>query len=59
MVFFGILIGLIFVGQLLALVFAWKLADVPGDFRDAPAIMFSCFIQIQGKIEFFCRGEEL
>lgn len=53
LVFFGTLIGLIFVSELLTLVFAWKMADVPGDFRDAPAIMFSCFIQIQGKCHTF------
>lgn len=48
LVFFGMLTGIIFLSELMTLVIAWKTADVPGDFRDSPAIMYSCFVQIQG-----------
>jgi 7 transmembrane sweet-taste receptor of 3 GCPR len=36
LIFFVMLIGLIFVNDLLTLVFAWKMADIPGDFLFYP-----------------------
>ena len=45
--FFGLLIGLVFVAEATTLYFAWKTADLPGDFRDSEAVMYACMAQIQ------------
>ena len=45
--FFGPLVGILFLAQLLTMYFAWKTADVPEDFRDSGAVMYACFAQLQ------------
>ena len=46
-VFFGLLIGLIFVAEATTMYFAWKTVNLPGDFRDSEAVMYACMAQIQ------------
>jgi len=45
--FFGLLIGLIFVAEAMILRVAWRTTDVPTDFRDSGAILYSCLVHIQ------------
>jgi hypothetical protein len=45
--YFGPLIGILFTAELLTMVFAWKTADVPEDFRDSGAVMYACFAHLQ------------
>jgi hypothetical protein len=45
--FFGPLVGVLFFSELLTLYFAWKTNDVPDDFRDSGAVMYTCFAQLQ------------
>ena len=45
--FFGPLMGVMLFAELLTMLFAWKTADVPEDFRDSSAVMYACFAQIQ------------
>jgi len=45
--FFAPLGGLLFGVEAVTLYFAWRTADVPSDFRDSEAIMYTCLTQIQ------------
>jgi len=45
--FFGLLMGLMIISELLTMFFAWKTVDAPEDFRDSGAVMYACFVQIQ------------
>jgi hypothetical protein len=45
--FFFPLVGVLFFAELLTMFFAWKIADVPEDFRDSGAVMYACFAQLQ------------
>jgi len=47
MAFFGPLMGLLFVAEAATLYFAWKTVNLPSDFRDSEAIMYTCFAQLQ------------
>lgn len=44
---FGPLVALLFVAEILTMYFAWKTADIPNDFRDSGAVMYASFAQIQ------------
>ena len=44
---FGPLVLLLFVAEVLTMYFAWKTADIPNDFRDSGAVMYASFAQIQ------------
>jgi hypothetical protein len=44
---FGPLVLLLCVAEVLTMYFAWKTADVPNDFRDSGAVMYASFAQIQ------------
>ena len=46
-VWFGPLIGLLFLAEGLTMYFAWKTADIPDDFRDSGAVMYASFAQMQ------------
>ena len=47
LMFFGLLVGLIFVAEAMILRVAWRTTDVPTDFRDSGSILYSCFVHIQ------------
>ena len=47
MAFFAPLGGILFAAEAVTLYFAWRTADVPSDFRDSEAIMYTCLAQIQ------------
>jgi len=47
LMFFGLLVGLIFVAEVMILRVAWRTTDVPTDFRDSGSIMYSCFVHAQ------------
>ena len=47
MAFFAPLGGILFAAEAVTLYFAWRTADVPSDFRDSQAIMYTCLTQIQ------------
>jgi 7 transmembrane sweet-taste receptor of 3 GCPR len=44
---FGPLIGLLFFAEALTMYFAWRTADIPDDFRDSGAVMYTSFAQMQ------------
>lgn len=46
-VFFGLLIGIIFVAEATTMYFAWKTVNLSEDFRDSEAVMYACMAQIQ------------
>ena len=46
-VWFGPLICLMFIAEILTMYFAWKTTDLPDDFRDSGAVMYASFAQIQ------------
>jgi 7 transmembrane sweet-taste receptor of 3 GCPR len=45
--FLGPLAGILFGAEAATFYFAWKTADVPEDFRDSGAVMYSSFTQLQ------------
>lgn len=47
MAYFGPLAGLLLLAEGLTLRVAWRTTDLPTDFRDSGAIMYSCWVHIQ------------
>ena len=47
MAFIAPLGGILFAAEAVTLYFAWRTVDVPSDFRDSQAIMYTCLAQIQ------------
>lgn len=46
-IFFGPLAGLVVCAQVLSFYFAWKTTDIPSDFQDSQAVVYTSFVQLQ------------